>query len=96
MRVVIAEKGTIQSINLAFPTSVHSVFGDLSVTAQRETDVKGRQKVDVLFWDSSKKPDWKGRIFPVRRVRLDKDHSDKKVERGLFGLGGAVTLHLFR
>lgn len=84
-----------KTIRLVESNAVHSVLGNLSVTAQRETDVKDNTKVNVFFWDSSTKPDFLGRIFPVRTVRLDKGHPDKRVGRGLFGLGKAATLHLF-
>lgn len=84
-----------KTIRLVESNAVHSVLGNLSVTARRETDAKGNQNVNVFFWDPSTKPDWQGRIFPVRTVSLDMGHPEKRVRRGLFGLGKAATLHLF-
>lgn len=92
MKIILKKRGEDEGISYDIPSDgiiLPDVLGNWSLEARPKTPYG---EIRLLLWSADKRPDYMGRIHPVRQSILNFFHPEVKFRRGLFGLGGALQV----
>ncbi len=92
MKLLVKTKGESEALPYQIPpegTTIHGALGDWDLEARPKTPFG---QIRVLLWSPNSKPDWKGRIKPVRTAVLSFSHPEVTFTRGLPGLGDELKI----